>query len=104
MLKRSLLWLILVCITVECQEYHVFTDCRTLPVTYTFSDPSIFKLVEDNGKQKVLNIFFLVILNIQTVIVLLQNYNGRKMTAQWCPKYLDQGSYDHEKVMESHGI
>ena len=35
----------------ECQEFHVFTDCRSLPVTYTFSDPSIFKLVEDNSKQ-----------------------------------------------------
>ena len=28
----------------------MFTDCRTLPVTYTFSDPSVFKLVEDNSK------------------------------------------------------
>ena len=35
----------------ECQEFHVFTDCRSLPVTYTFSDPSIFRLVEDNSKQ-----------------------------------------------------
>ncbi|KAJ7382709.1 hypothetical protein OS493_033272 [Desmophyllum pertusum] len=34
------------CIYTECQEFHVFTDCRSLPVTYTFSDPSIFKLVE----------------------------------------------------------
>lgn len=36
----------------ECQEFHVFTDCRTLPVTYTFSDPSIFKLEEDHSKSK----------------------------------------------------
>lgn len=28
----------------------MFTDCRTLPVTYTFSDPSIFKLEEDHSK------------------------------------------------------
>ena len=30
----------------------MFTDCRTLPVTYTFSDPSIFKLEEDHSKSK----------------------------------------------------
>ena len=27
-------------------------DCRSLPLTYTFSDPSIFKLVEDSSKYK----------------------------------------------------
>lgn len=36
------------CISTDCQELRVFTDCRSLPVTYTFSDPSIFKLVEDS--------------------------------------------------------
>jgi len=41
------------CIYTECQEFHVFTDCRSLPVTYTFSDPSIFKLVEDNGDYEI---------------------------------------------------
>ena len=30
----------------------MFTDCRTLPVKYTFSDPSIFKLEEDHSKSK----------------------------------------------------
>lgn len=35
-----------------CQEFHVFTDCRTLPVMYSFSDPSIFKLVEEKSKYK----------------------------------------------------
>ena len=30
----------------------MFTDCRSLPVTYTFSDPSIFKLVEGRSKSK----------------------------------------------------
>ncbi|KAK2568492.1 Nuclear pore membrane glycoprotein 210 [Acropora cervicornis] len=34
---------------VDCRELHVFMDCRSLPLTYTFSDPSIFKLVEDSN-------------------------------------------------------
>ncbi|XP_029186949.2 LOW QUALITY PROTEIN: nuclear pore membrane glycoprotein 210-like [Acropora millepora] len=37
------------CISTDCRELHVFMDCRSLPLTYTFSDPSIFKLVEDSN-------------------------------------------------------
>lgn len=70
--------LISVCIfPTECQEFHVFTDCRSLPVTYTFSDPSIFKLVEDNSKQ-----WYLYVLEFHT------------LQEKWQKQYIKNSIYD----------
>ena len=35
--------------TAECQELHVFTDCRSIPLTYTLSDASVFRVVKGKG-------------------------------------------------------
>ena len=70
--------LISVCIfPTECQEFHVFTDCRSLPVTYTFSDPSIFKLVEDNSKQ-----CYLYVLEFHS------------LQEKWLKQYIKNSTYD----------
>ena len=70
--------LISVCIfPTECQDFHVFTDCRSLPVTYTFSDPSIFKLVEDNSKQ-----CYLYVLEFHS------------LQEKWQKQYIKNSTYD----------
>ena len=38
------------CIDKDCKELNVFSDCRGIPLTYTLSDPSVFKVVEDRDE------------------------------------------------------
>ncbi|CAH3168221.1 unnamed protein product [Porites lobata] len=88
------------CIYSECQEFHVFTDCRSLPVTYTFSDPSIFKLVEDNSDYEItagscMSVKLLALRSGFTTLTVTYQYNDIILKAA-----ITVGSYHALKVLD----